>query len=96
MPMPTSQLMHPLFESAQRDRRLRLQNFHPVSRSACLISFSFMILRRQQEILTDVATSQVLAFPSDEKNPFRVFGLPRNLLVEVGTVCMPFWTPSHY
>ena len=47
-----------------------------------------MILFHLQEILTEAVVAQGLAFPSNEKDPFRVFGLPRNLLLEVGPPCL--------
>lgn len=41
------------------------------------------------EILTDAVTSQALAFPQNDKDPFRIFGLPRNLLVEYRILSKP-------
>lgn len=34
-------------------------------------------------MLTRVVESQALKFPHNENDPFRIFGLPRNILVEV-------------
>ncbi|KIM55738.1 hypothetical protein SCLCIDRAFT_1220905 [Scleroderma citrinum Foug A] len=41
------------------------------------------------EILTEAVVAQGLAFPSNEKDPFRVFGLPRNLLLEFRILSKP-------
>ncbi|KAI6024439.1 mitochondrial ribosomal death-associated protein 3-domain-containing protein [Pisolithus marmoratus] len=41
------------------------------------------------EILTDAVVSQALAFPQNDKDPSRIFGLPRNLLVEYRILSKP-------
>ena len=37
-------------------------------------------------MLTRIVESQALKFPHNDNDPFRIFGLPRNILVEV---CAP-------
>ncbi|KAG6374822.1 mitochondrial ribosomal death-associated protein 3-domain-containing protein [Boletus reticuloceps] len=69
LPMPTSQLTHPLFQPDHLSR-LALQPFHP-------------------EIITPAVVSQALKFPHNDKDPFRIFGLPRNLLVEFRILSAP-------
>ncbi|KAI9573918.1 mitochondrial ribosomal death-associated protein 3-domain-containing protein [Boletus coccyginus] len=69
LPMPTSQLTHPLFQPDHLSR-LTLQSFHP-------------------ETITPAVVSQALKFPHNEKDPFRIFGLPRNLLVEFRILSAP-------
>ncbi|KAI6010683.1 mitochondrial ribosomal death-associated protein 3-domain-containing protein [Pisolithus orientalis] len=41
------------------------------------------------EILTEAVISQALAFPQNDKDPSRIFGLPRNLLVEYRILSKP-------
>ncbi|KAL4073494.1 mitochondrial ribosomal death-associated protein 3-domain-containing protein [Scleroderma citrinum] len=41
------------------------------------------------EILTEAVVSQGLAFSHNDKDPFRIFGLPRNLLVEYRILSKP-------
>ncbi|KAF8835956.1 hypothetical protein BDN67DRAFT_912078 [Paxillus ammoniavirescens] len=41
------------------------------------------------EVITPVVASQALKFPHTEKDPFRIFGLPRNLLVEFRILSKP-------
>ncbi|KAF8141850.1 mitochondrial ribosomal death-associated protein 3-domain-containing protein [Boletus edulis] len=69
LPMPTSQLTHPLFQPDHLSR-LTLQPFHP-------------------ETITPAVVSQALKFPHNDKDPFRIFGLPRNLLVEFRILSAP-------
>lgn len=90
--MPTSQLTHPLFQPDHLSR-LTLQPFHPVRKSLALLPSRILtfplllcILTRffaHQETITPAVVSQALKFPHNDKDPFRIFGLPRNLLVEV-------------
>ncbi|KAH7885664.1 mitochondrial ribosomal death-associated protein 3-domain-containing protein [Phlebopus sp. FC_14] len=41
------------------------------------------------EIITPAVASQALKFPHNSKDPFRIFGLPRNLLVEFRILSKP-------